>query len=106
MWKEAIQLTFVCVLAIQMGLVDAIGKFLHYEFRVLSCPKCVTFWCSLGWHLYRERGLLDIVFVSFLSSYAALWLSMIYDAIALGYNYVYEKIQSAAEDQSGSDAVS
>ena len=89
-----------------MGLIDAIGNFLHYEFRILSCPKCATLWLSLGYHLLSSRPVLDSIFASFLSSYAALWLSMLYDAIALGYNYVYEKIQSAAEDQSRSDAVS
>ena len=89
-----------------MGLIDAIGKMLHYEFRVLSCPKCTTFWLSLGCHLLQSRPVIDSVFVSFLSSYLAQWLCLLYDAAAKGYNYVYEKITPSAEDQSGSDAVS
>ena len=109
MWKEAAEITVVCVLAIQMGLVDAIGKALHYEFRVLSCPKCLVAWLSLGWHLIHHRALLDSVFVAFLSSYAALWLAMLYDAIAILYNHVYEQINEeddSAEAESGPDAVS
>lgn len=106
MWKEAAQITFVCVLAIQMGLIDAVGKLIRYEFRVLSCPKCLTFWVSLGWHLLNRRLVLDAVFASFLSSYAALWLCELYDAMAIAYNYVYEKIHTAAKDQPGPDAVS
>lgn len=110
MWKEATEITVVCVLAIQMGLVDAIGKLMHYEFRILSCPKCCVLWASLGWHLLHSRPFLDSVFVAFLSSYAALWLAMLYDAIAIIYNNVYEQIKpeaaDTAETESSPDAVS
>ena len=110
MWKDAAEITVVCVLAIQMGLVNAIGTFMHYEFRVLSCPRCLVFWASIGWHLLYSRPFLDSIFVAFISSYAALWLSMMYDAIAVVYNYAYEKIKPetavTAEAEPGSDAVS
>lgn len=106
MWKEAAQITVVCVLAIQMGLVDAIGKLIHYEFRVLSCPKCCVLWCSLGWHLLHSNPLLSSVFVSFLSSYAALWLTLAYDYIATKYNRIYQKVTDADKAESGSDEVS
>ena len=106
MWKEALQITIACVLAIQMGLVDAVGKVIHYEFRVLSCPKCCVLWCSLGWHLLHSYPVLDSVCASFLSSYAALWLSMAYDYIATKYNKAYKTITDSAEAESGSDAVS
>lgn len=110
MWKEAAEITVVCVLAIQMGLVDAISGLMRCEFRILPCPKCCVLWVSLGWHLLHSRPILDSVFVAFLSSYAALWLAMLYDAVAIVYNHVYEKITSketaAAEDEPGSDAVS
>ena len=91
MWKEAAQITVVCVLAIQMGLIDAIGKLIHREFHVLSCPKCLVLWVSLGWHLLHSNPLLESAFVSFLSSYAALWLTMAYDYIATKYNKAYQK---------------
>ena len=106
MWKEAAEITLVCVLAIQMGLVDAIGKLIRYEFRILSCPKCCVLWCSLGWHLIHFRPVLDSVFVSFLSSYAALWLTLAYDYIATKYNGAYEKITDTSEAESGADEVS
>ena len=115
MWKEAAQITVVCVLAVQMGLIDAIGKVIHYEFRVLSCPKCLCLWASLGWHLLHSNPLLDSAFASFVSSYAALWLSLIYDYVATKYNKAYEKVTDSAEAEprpgsnesgEGSDAVS
>ena len=101
MWKEAAQITVICVLFVQMGLVNAIGKLIHYEFRVLSCPKCLVFWASIGWHLLHSNPLLDTVFASFLSSYAALWLSLIYDYVATKYNQTYKKITDSAEAKSG-----
>lgn len=110
MWKEAAEITVICVLAIQMGLVGAVSDLFHCEFRILPCPKCCVLWVSLGWHLIHSRPILDSVFVAFISSYAALWLAMLYDAIAIAYNHVYEKIASketaTAETESGSDAVS
>ena len=106
MWKEAAQITIACVLAIQMGLVDAVGKLIHYEFRVLSCPKCCVLWCSLGWHLLHSVPVLDAVFASFLSSYAALWICLVYDYVATKYNQAYKKVTDSAETESGSDAVS
>lgn len=110
MWWEAAQITLVSVLAIQMGLVEAIEETIHYKFRILSCPKCCVLWVSLGWHLFQSHPLLESVFVSFLSSYASLWLCLMYDAIAIVYNHAYEKINpkntASAETESGADAVS
>ena len=90
-----------------MGLVDAIGKLIHYKFRVLSCPKCSVLWCSLGWHLVNSTPLIDAVFVSFLSSYAALWLAMLYDALAIMYNKLYDTLKTTdTEAESCADEVS
>lgn len=109
MWKDAVLVTLSCVLAIQMGLIEAIGKVLHYEFKILSCPKCLTFWFSLAVHLLHRAPVLESVTVSFLSSYAALWLCLLYDALAILYNYAYEKLspqEDAPEAESSSDEVS
>ena len=110
MWKEAVLIPIACVLAIQMGLIGEIGKLIRYEFRILSCPKCLTFWVSLSCHLLLHRPVIDSVAVSFLSSYAALWLCLLYDALAVAYNRGYEKItqetSDAPEAESSADEVS
>ena len=98
MWKDAVLITLSCVLAIQMGLVNAVGKLIHYEFRVLSCPKCSVWWLSLGWHLFSSRSLLPSVAVSFLSSYSALWLALLIDSLAIVYNRLYERIEKESTD--------
>lgn len=92
MWNDALLITVAAVLAVQMGLVDAAGRVLRYRFRILSCPKCATFWCSLAWHLLSGRGPVESVGVSFLSSYLALWLVLLYDRMAVLYNKAYGKV--------------
>ena len=112
MWEEAVLVTVSCVIFVQMGLVDAIGKVLRYEFKIISCPKCLTFWVSLAVHVIHGRGVLETVTASFLSAYSALWLSLFYDALALLYNKGYEAIEVQTQtpdtdkEKSGSDEVS
>lgn len=101
MWNDALLITSSAVLAIQMGLVDAAGRVLHYRFRILSCPKCAAFWCSLAWHMLSGRGAVVSVGVSFLSSYLALWLVLLYDCLTALYNKAYEKI---TESETGGSA--
>ena len=98
MIRDAAMVTIACVLAIQMGLVGAVEDFLHYEFRVLSCPKCATFWVSLGVHLLSSRPIIDSVAASFIASYVANWLALIYDAFAVLYNKYYEKLSEQTTD--------
>lgn len=110
MIKEAALITLSCTLFVSMGLADAIQETLRIRFRLLSCPKCITFWCSLLWFVLHGLRPLECVAVSFISAYAALWLSLIYDAVAVAYNYLYAKVSEtdAAEDTEtpGADAVS
>ena len=98
MWKDAVLITLSCVLAVQMGLVDAVSKAIHYEFHILSCAKCSSWWLSLGWHLFRSRGIVESVAVSFLSAYVALWLALALDALAILYNKAYAKIEQKTTD--------
>lgn len=92
MLTEAALITISCVLFIQMGLADAIPKALHIRLKIVPCPKCLTFWVCLGWMVWHKYGLIQSVAASFLSSYCALWLALLYDALALLYNYMYEQI--------------
>ena len=100
-------ITVSCVLFVQMGLADAIQEVLRTRLRIVSCPKCVTFWLCFVWTVTHGYGLLLSVAASFIASYCALWLSLFYDALALLYNYVYEQItnpKGPAENAQGSDS--
>lgn len=98
MLKEAALIVISCVLSVQMGLVGAVEERLGFEFHILSCPKCSTWWISIAWHLLHRRALLDTVAVSFISSYIALWLALAYDVAAVFYNYAYERIKKEDEE--------
>lgn len=101
MWKEAAMVMVSCVLFVGMGLSDEIQRRLRFRSKILSCPKCLTMWPCLGLLLLRGYAPVPSVFVSFLFSYAALWLTLILDALTLLYNKVYEIItetDGASED--------
>ena len=84
--------TVSCVLFIGMGLSGEIQQRLGFSSKILSCPKCCTFWCALVLLLAGRNKLLPSVAVSFGSSYAAMWLALALDALAVIYNKAYEKI--------------
>jgi len=102
MWKEAAEITASCVLFIGMGLEAEVERALSCRFRVLSCPKCLTFWSVLAFGLLTGNGCVETVAVSFLSSYAALWLSLLCDELTLLYNKLYESITQ--QTQGGAEA--
>lgn len=90
MVREAVLATVACVLFVQMGLSEAIQEILRIRLSVASCPKCVTMWGCLVVLLVDGHGLLESVAASFVSAYAAVWLSLAYDGLAVLYNRIYE----------------
>lgn len=96
---EAVVLVAVsCVLAIHMGLVDAIGDTLHYRFRVLNCTKCLVFWSEFVIGLVCGRGVLASVATAFICAYVALWADLALSYLSKYYNRWYEKIDTEADD--------
>ena len=96
-------LTLACVLYIDMGLHDAIVRRVGFSLPITGCPKCLTFWLVLASSLLHRGSVVQSVAVSFLCSYAALWLSLAYDALTTLYNYIYERITNAAASEAASD---
>ena len=104
--REAGLITLCCVLFINMGLSGAIQKVLHVKVAPLSCPKCLTFWFCLAYFLINTKEILFSVTASFIASYLALWLTLVYDLLALLYNKLYGTITKNSETPTDSDAVS
>ena len=108
MIAEVALLMVSCVLFIQMGLSEAIQGVLHTKLRIVSCPKCLTMWVCLVFLVWHDYGIIRAVATSFIASYCAQWLALLYDAIALLYNYLYEQVtkttDTAQEDDSASCA--
>ena len=107
MLKDAALITISVVLFVQMGLSEAIQDAIEVRFRILSCPKCASFWLVLGWSVIHGNPLIECVAVSFICSYSAMWLALVYDALAVLYNKAYGKVlpESGAE-KARSNAVS
>ena len=98
MWKDALLILVSCTLFVQMGLSNAIQRVLHIHSRVLSCPKCCTFWTCLVWLVATGCRVPDAVAASFLSSYLSLWLALLHDVLAVIYNRLYEQFTKAFGD--------
>lgn len=92
MFTEVAMVTGSCVLFIQMGLSEAIQEFLSIKLRIISCPKCLTMWACLLFLLLNGTPLLVSIATSFICSYCALWLSLLYDLGAELYNEIYAKV--------------
>ena len=104
MFKEAALLTVSCVLFIQMGLSQTIQECIGFRSKILSCQKCLSFWLVMAYMLLTGHGILQSVAASFLSSYSALWLSLIYDALAKLYNSFYDAITETDDTSQDAEA--
>ncbi len=103
MITEAALILVSCVLFVQAGLADAIQETIHVRLRIASCPRCLTFWACLAWTLLTGHGLLVSVAASFVTAYCAIWLSLVYDALAVLYNYTYEQITKTQDTAPASE---
>lgn len=113
---EAALIAASCVLFVSMGLSDAVQGVLRVKLRILSCPKCLTFWTTLVWSLSHGAGFVRSVAASFLFSYVALWATLALDGLSVLYNKCYEIISKTTDTpkdtaktvtaEAGSDEVS
>ena len=88
---EAALITLSCVLFVQMGLADAVRNTLKIQSRIISCPKCLTFWSCIVYFIVRGNPIVTSVAASFISAFVSLWLSLAFDVIAAIYNSIYEQ---------------
>ena len=94
MWKDAAALALGCVLFINMGLSEAIQEFFGIQSRLLSCPKCLTFWTTLAFLLISRCSFVLAVGGSFLFSYSALWADLGLSMLNKIYNELSEQLAS------------
>lgn len=107
MITEVALITISSVLFIQMGLCGAIETLLHIKMPIVSCPKCLTMWvCLIYLIAAHDYGILVSIVASFIASYCATWLALLYDAIAVLYNYLYEQISQEPDTSEASERAS
>jgi len=93
-----VSVVFICVTANHLGLVKAIEDTINRELRIVNCPKCLTFWSALAYSIMTSRDIIASLAISFLASYAAIWLELTEGIIDTFYNKIYGKIYSTADN--------
>ena len=98
MWMDIACIVFVCVTVNHLGLIAAIKAVTkRNRLWVLDCPKCLTFWATLCYQLVTDCYLLQqVLAISLLASYAAVWLELLEGLIDKLYLKVYEQIYPTA----------
>ena len=101
-WIDIASIVFVCVTMNHLGLMGKIEEVSGKVIPILNCPKCASFWATLIYGLcgiFRGYGdFVNILAISFLSSYIAIWLELFEGLIDTLYLKLYEKITSTDND--------
>jgi hypothetical protein len=91
-WIDIASIVFVCVTMNHLGLITAIEKHIGYEFPILDCVKCSSFWLTLIYVGMMSGQPITTLAVSFLASYIAIWLELLEGYIDTLYLKIYGKI--------------
>ena len=90
---------FSCVMAIHMGLVDAVLEVLRLQNRnipVIQCPKCLTFHAVLWFLVLTGENVILSIATAFLTSYLAIWFDLLLGIM----DYYYERIYKRTSEES------
>lgn len=80
------------VLVNYLGLIEAVEKVIRHKLPILDCPRCLTFWSVLLWLVINSTWhIAIIVATSFLASYLANWIELIFGLLDKLYEYIYKK---------------
>lgn len=97
-WLGIACIVFSAVTANHLGLVKAIEEVADRELKIVNCPRCLTFWGVLAYSVVTSREAITSLAVSFLASYAAIWLELFEGFIDSLYQKCYEKIYPNSDD--------
>lgn len=103
-WIDIASIVFVCVTMNHLGLISAIESAIHRKLWIVDCPKCAAFWATLGWCCVTNatEGTVQVLAVSFLASYMAIWLELFEGFVDSFYARIYEKIYTNTDDDADS----
>lgn len=100
-WTDIACIVFVCTTANHLGLTGAVIALFSKKretLPVVSCPKCLTFWCVLAYGLQAGApGVARLLAISFLAAYMAVWLELAEGIIDRLYEHIYEQIYTTAD---------
>ena len=103
-WIDIAGIVFVCVTANHLGLIKAVEDVIGWRMPIVGCVKCMTFWATLVWCCVTNatEGAVQVLAISFLASYMALWLELFEGYVDTLYVKIYEKIYTNAADDADS----
>ena len=92
-WLDIVGIVFTCVTANHLGLIAAIEEVVDRNLPIVNCVKCFTFWSVLTYlWWYHAVNIVEMLAISFMASYIALWLELAEGYIDTQYLKLYEKI--------------
>ena len=101
-WMDIASIVFVCVTMNHLGLIRAIEEQIDHKLPIIDCPKCSSYWSVLAFTLVTTYDVITSLAISFLASYAAIWLELIEGIIDTLYARIYDKVfttTDAADDR-------
>ena len=97
-WIDIVSIVFVAVTMNHLGLIREIEHIYGHRLIVVNCPKCAAFWASLAYGLWGIHSFyedfMQVLAISFLASYIAIWLELLEGFIDTLYTKLYDKIYS------------
>ena len=114
-WIDIAGIVFIAVTVNHLGLVSAIENVIRNRLTVVNCPKCLAFWMtvvyccgrtathSTDWEAADTTAIM-VLAVSFLASYAAIWLELLEGYVDTLYMKLYETIYTTEDDTAATDA--
>ena len=105
-WNDIAYIIVVCTAANHLGLVSAVEKFFRHRIPIVNCTKCSTFWSVLTYSLIcrcATTSIPEILALSFLASYAAIWLELFMAVIDTIYEKIYGTIYKEHENEAEGD---
>ena len=99
-WIDIASIVFVCVTMNHLGLITAIESVIKNRLPILNCPKCCTFWSVLLYGLTANHfeEILELLAISFLASYIAIWLELFEGFIDTLFLKLYGKIYNTSDN--------
>lgn len=91
-WMDIASIVFVCVTMNHLGLIEAIEDVIDHKLPILDCPKCSSYWGVLAFTLVTTHDVISSLAISFLASYAAIWLELLEGIIDTLYTKIYDKV--------------
>lgn len=86
----------VMSLAHHLGLLDTVAKLAA---KVLSCPKCMTFWCCLALGGLAGDVTVTTVFLSMAFAYLSMWAGLLLIPLNKLYTRLWQRLTKGRSER-------